>query len=110
MITRKDIAAHLEAGVRTGFLQGRTVYQPLRGPFVQERPSDGAFQDYADMGASPWPQQGAGKQGPGGVHGETGAPKGNQPTAGLSITIVGGAERSLRVYNVDWYVATPGST
>ena len=52
MITRKDIAAHLEYGVRSGFLNGRKQYTPLRTPFVREVTSAGAFETYADMGLS----------------------------------------------------------
>ena len=57
MITRKDIAAHLEYGVRSGFLNGRKLYTPLRAPFVREVTSAGAFETYADMGDPPWPVQ-----------------------------------------------------
>ena len=61
MITRADIAAHLERGVRTGFLTGRQAYTPLRSAFVGNTTSDGAFESYTDMGNVPWPVQNAGK-------------------------------------------------
>lgn len=105
MITRTDIAAHLERGVRTGFLQGSRAYTPLRSAFVQEVASDGAFEVYTDMGDTPWPRQNAGKQGAGGTDARTGAPKVNRMDAGEAVTIVGGEERSLMVYNVDWDIA-----
>ncbi len=102
MITRTDVAAHMEHGVRTGFLNGLNSYNPLRAAFVDEMPSDGAFETYADMGDPPWPVQNAGQEGAGGTDGRTGAPAVNRMNAGGPITVVGGEERSLVVYNVDW--------
>ncbi|MGH9158206.1 MAG: Mu-like prophage major head subunit gpT family protein [Acidimicrobiales bacterium] len=105
MITRSDIAAHLERNIRTGFLLGRKDYTPLRSGFMGVRPSDGAFEDYADMGTVPWPVQNSGKQGAGGTHGETGAEKVGQAGAGGAITVIGAPEQAMRVYNVNWQVA-----
>lgn len=104
-ITRKDIAAHLEYGVRSGFLNGRREYTPLRTPFVREVTSAGAFETYADMGAHPWPVQNAGKEGNGGTDSRTGAPQVNQMNAGGPITVLGAEDRSMIVYNVDWEIA-----
>lgn len=105
MITRADIAAHLEKNIRTGFLLGRKDYSPLRSAFVREVPSDGAFEDYGDMGTVPWPVQNAGKAGSGGTHSETGAVKTNKANSGGQIQIVGGEEKSMRIYNLDWEIA-----
>ena len=104
-ISRKDIAAHLERMVRTGFLLGSKTFTPMRSAFVREVTSDGSFEDYADMGNVPWPVQNAGKQGAGGLHGETGAVKVGLSNEGRSIRIVGGNERAVRVYNVDYEIA-----
>jgi phage major head subunit gpT-like protein len=104
MITRQDIAAHLERQVRVGFLAGRKMYSPLRDAFVREVPSDGAFETYADMGTLPWPTQNAGKMGAGGTDARTQAPKVNRISGGRQITLIGGQERSLIVYNVDWEI------
>jgi len=104
MITRKDIAAHLERNIRTGFLLGARDYQPLRRAFAAETTSDGAFETYADMGTVPWPTQNAGKKGPGGKDARTGAPVVNKLNAGQQVTIVGGEEKSLIVYNLDWEI------
>lgn len=105
MITRKDIAAHLEYGVRSGFLNGRKQYTPLRTPFVREVASAGAFETYADMGDPPWPVQNAGKEGAGGTDSRTGAVQVNQMNAGGPITIIGAEDRSMIIYNVDWEIA-----
>ncbi len=105
MITRKDIAAHLERNVRTGFVLGRQEYRPLRSAFTAEKPSTGGFEDYADMGAPPWPVKLAGTTGPGGRHSETDAEKVNAPDAGGVIEVIGGIEKAIRVYNVDWHIA-----
>jgi phage major head subunit gpT-like protein len=105
MITRKDIAAHLEYGVRRNFLNGRQAYTPLRTPFVREVTSAGAFETYADMGDPPWPVQNAGKEGAGGTDPRTGAPQVNKMNAGGPITILGAESRGLIVYNVDWEIA-----
>ncbi len=92
MITRTDIAAHLENQVRTGFFLGARGYTPLRGAFVAPRTSDGAFELYADMGAPPWPVQNAGKQGAGGTDARTGLVKVNKLSAGGAVTVLGGEE------------------
>lgn len=104
MITRQDIAAHLERQIRTGFFLGLRQYQPLRSAFVGVRPSDGAFESYADMGTPPWPIQNAGVQGPGGTDARTGLPVVNKMTAGQAVTVLGGQEKGIIVYNVDWEI------
>lgn len=106
MITRKDIAAHLESDARVGFLDGSKTYQPLRRPFTREVASSRAAEMYTDMGSPPWPQLGAGKAGPGGTDARTGAPQVGQIQAGVTVTILGGEERALRVVNLDYYIAT----
>jgi len=106
MITRQDIAAHLERSMRVGFLLGGKLYSPVRSVFAREVPSDGAFQDYADMGSLPWPRQNAGKMGASGAETSPAhSPIEGQLTGGANITIVGGEEKSMRVYNLDWEVA-----
>lgn len=104
MITRKDIAAHLEANVRTGYLMGMKEYQPLRSAFVREAPSDGAFEVYADMGSVPWPTQNAGKAGAGGTDARTGVPVAGQINAGRNVTVWGGGDIGLFVNNLDYEV------
>jgi len=104
MITRTDIAAHLEQQVRTGFFLGLRAYSPLRTPFVQVRPSDGAFETYVDMGTAPWPVGNAGKPGAGGTDARTGLPIVNKTSAGGAVQVMGGQEKGLLVYNVDWEV------
>ena len=105
MITRTDILTHLERGVRVGFTVGMKSYTPLRDGFVKEQPSDGAFESYVDMGALPWPMAGGGLAGSGGTDPRTGA----ETTGGLSeggpIVVLGTEERSMIIYNRDWYVA-----
>jgi len=105
MISRKDIAAHLERQVRTGFLLGKKDYTPLRSAFCGSTVSDGAFETYADMGNVPWPVQNAGKQGAGGTDARTGAVKVGSINEGQAITVVGGEERAVIVYNLDWEIA-----
>lgn len=105
-ITRQDIAQHLERGVRTNFLIAQKNFTPLRAAFVQDVSSDGAFEDYADMGAPPWPVQNAGKPGVGGTT-QTNVPKVNRTNAGEVVTTVQGEERGLRVYNIDWEINFP---
>lgn len=105
MINRSDIALHLEQSIRTGFLVGKKEYQPVSKPFVRETPSDGAFETYGDMGATPWPVGNAGKQGAQGVDPRLKVPKVNQMTGATQIQILGGEEKGLIVYNVDWEVA-----
>lgn len=104
MITRSDIAAHLEQSIRTGFLVGAKNYSPLRKAFTREAPSDGAFELYGDMGALPWPNQNSGKAGLGGTDARTGAPKVNSINAGEQVIVVGGEEKSLMVHNLDWEI------
>lgn len=104
MITRTDIAAHLESAVRTNFFLGMSDYTPLRAPFCGDQNSDGAFEVYADMGAPPWPVQNAGTLGSGGVDDRTGLVTINRMTAGGSVQIVGGEEKGIMVYNVDWEI------
>lgn len=105
MISRKDISAHLERQVRTGFLMGNKDYTPMRSAFVDEVSSDGAFETYGDMGNVPWPVQNAGTQGDAGDDSRTDGPQIGDANEGGAITIVGGAERSVTVYNVDWEIA-----
>lgn len=104
MISRTDVAAHLEAGAKVGFLKSRNAYRPLRAAFAQEAPSDGAFEIYTDMGASPWPRQAGGQSGS-----STDARTGAEQTSGLHeggpIVVLGGEERGKIVYNQDWDVA-----
>lgn len=105
MINRSDIAIHLERSIRTGFLVGKKEYSPVSKPFVRETPSDGAFETYGDMGVTPWPVGNAGKQGAAGTDSKLKAPKVNQMTGSTQIQILGGEEKGLVVYNVDWEVA-----
>lgn len=102
MITRTDVLAHLEYGMRTGFLSGTKQYSPLRSGFVRETGSTGAFETYADMGALPWPRQNGGQTGSGGTDGRTGAEIAGGLHEGGPIVVLGGNERSLEVYNQDW--------
>ena len=106
MITRPDIAAHLEHGVRTGFLVGMKAYSPLRSAFCSSEPSDGAFEIYADMGAPPWPYQNAGKQGLGGTDGRTGVPEVNRMSSGGAVRVIGAESQGVIVWNIDWEIVT----
>lgn len=99
MITRTDIAAQLEQKVKVNFLSGKKTYTPLRSAFVMEPPSDGAFETYADMGSAPWPVPSDGQPGSGGVDTRTGAQTVGGIGEGAPITIMGGNEKSLIVYN-----------
>jgi phage major head subunit gpT-like protein len=103
MITRADIAKHLEYGIRTGFLKGSREYTPLRSGFVGEQTSSGAFETYADLGDVPWPNQNAGKMGSDGSDGH--AEVTNSMNSGRAITVLGTEERALTVYNVDWEIS-----
>jgi phage major head subunit gpT-like protein len=105
MITRKDVVRHLEFGIRTGFLNGTQGYSPLRGPFVRDMPSSGAFEDYADMGDVPWPSHNAGTTGPAGTISGTSAQQTGAVSMGQGITILGGEERSMRVINQDYEIS-----
>lgn len=104
MITRTDVAAHLEHGVRAGFLAAIKAYAPMRAPFCAESPSDGAFEIYADMGDIPWPNHVSGQGGYGGSDDRTGAEKTSGLLEGGSVTIVGGEERGIIVYNDGWEI------
>lgn len=102
MITRSDILAHLERNMKVGFLNGSKQYSPLRSAFVEETPSDGAFETYADMGAMPWPAQISGQNPGTATDGRTGAPAVGGLHEGGPIVVLGGNERSLTVYNRGW--------
>ena len=104
-IQRKDHAQNLEKGVRTNFTIGALDYSPLRDPFTRMMPSDGSFEDYADMGAPPWPIQNAGKAGDGGLVDETQAVKVGSVNAGENIKIVTSSARAMRITNLDWEMA-----
>ena len=104
MITRTDILAHLERDIRTGFLLGRKDYTPLRSAFMGVQGSDGAFEDYADMGTAPWPRQNAGTQGDAGLDARTGAVQVGALGAGGQVQVIGAPEQAMRVYNVDWEI------
>lgn len=106
MITRTDVLAHLQAGARTGFLKGSEEYTPLRSPFVREFPSDSAFEEYADMGNPPWPLLNEGKKGAAGTDGRTSKPQVNEMDEGRALTVVGGVERGLIVYNLGFEMTT----
>jgi len=105
MISRKDIAAHLERQVRTGFLMGNKSYSPMRSAFAGDVSSDAAFETYADMGNMPWPVQNAGMQGDAGTSGRADSVQVGSINEGRAITVVGGEERSVVVYNLDWEVS-----
>ena len=99
MITRTDILSHLEHNARTGALMGTKDYESKRAPFTREHSSDGNAEQYADMGAVPFPRNNAGKQGDGGTDARTGATKVNSMNSGENVTMVGGEERGMRVVN-----------
>ena len=101
-IFRSNIATHLEAMVRTGFLKSQRAYSPLRSPFVSEVSSTKAFETYADMGASPWPTQTGGQDGAQGQDERTGAERNGGIHDGLQVTVLGGEEAAQIVYNKDW--------
>jgi len=105
MITRTDILAHLERNARGGFLAAMKAYTPLRSPFCGQTPSEGPFEIYADLGAVPWPEQNGGQGGAQGTDGRIGAEQVSGLHEGGPITVLGGNERSLVVYNDDWDVA-----
>lgn len=104
MITRSDVVAQLERGVRVGFLKAMKEYTPLRSAFVDETSSDGAFEIYADMGAVPWPSQNGGQTPGTATDSRTGAAQVGGLHEGGQITVLGGNERSLIVYNRGWSV------
>jgi hypothetical protein len=101
MIFRADVAAHLENGVKVGFLAGTKQYTPKRAAFTREAPSTGAFEIYADMGATPWPRLNGGQTG-GGTDARTGLPVAGGLHAGGPVTVVGGNERGIIVFNLGW--------
>lgn len=102
MIVRSDVLAHMERGARVGFLKGMRAYTPLRSAFVREVNSDGAFEIYADMGAVPWPRANAGQTPGTATDGRLGTPQVGGLHEGGPITVLGGNERSLTVFNRDW--------
>lgn len=104
MITRTDILTRLERGVRAGFLRGSAEYKPMRAAFTRETGSDGAFEQYSDMGASPWPRQATGVLGSGGTDSRTGAQVTGSMGGGSNVVVWGGAESAQLIYNLDWDV------
>lgn len=105
IIDQTSILAHLEPGMRAGFLGGMKDYSPKRAAFVDEVPSTGPFEVYGDMGASPWPQHNGG-QAPGtATDSRTGSTQVGGLGGGGSITVLGGNERAITVYNRTWDVA-----
>jgi phage major head subunit gpT-like protein len=104
MITRTDILAHLEYGMRSGFLKGMNAYTRLRDPFCRTVNSTRAFEVYADMGAMPWPRQNGGQPGGTATDARTGAAQVSGLHEGGPITVIGGNERAVTVYNQDWEI------
>lgn len=104
MITRTDVAAQLERGVRANFLTAMKTYTPMRAPFTSDVPSDGAFEIYANMGELPWPRQVNGQNGSGGTDDRTSLPVTGGLHAGGPVTVVGGEERGILVYNDGWEI------
>lgn len=107
MISRNNFLAHLEYGIRTGFLTGQNSYKPLRHFFARETSSSGAFEIYSDMGSVPWPTLNAGKQGSGGTDSRTGATVAGRTNAGGPMTLWGTEERAYIINNLDWEIAFP---
>ena len=105
MISRTDVLAHLERGMRVGFLKGSKAYTPLRAPFTKETTSDGAFETYTDMGALPWPEEISGQSGAQGTDGRTGGQVVGGLLEGGSVTVLGGNERSMTVFNRGFDIA-----
>ena len=105
MITRTDILAHLTRGVRVGFTVGMKGYTSLIESFCGSKTSDGAYENYTDMGSIPWPVQNAGKPGAAGTASEIGdAPKVGRMDSGEVVQVVGGEERAVQVYNLDYEI------
>jgi len=102
MITRTDVLAHLEYGMRKGFLTAQKGYSPLRAPFCGVTQSDGAFETYADMGTVPWPSQNGGQAAGTAVDSRTNKQVVGGLHEGGPITVLGGNERGMIVYNQDW--------
>jgi len=105
MISRTDVLAHLERGMRVGFLKGVKGYTPLRASFTKETTSDGAFETYTDMGALPWPEEISGQSGAQGTDGRTDGQVVGGLLEGGSVTVLGGNERSMTVYNRGFDIA-----
>jgi len=106
MISRSDIAAHLERGIKAGFMAGQKAYTPLRSAFCGVAPSDGASETYGAMGATPWPVRNGGQTTGGqGTDARTGAPKVNGLGNGGPIQVLGGSERAIVVYNGGFEIA-----
>lgn len=104
MITRSDVVAHLERGMRVNFLKGNKEYSPIRSGFCRDIPSDGAFETYADMGAVPWPNQIGGQAAGTGTDGRLGSQQVGGLLEGGPVTVLGGNERSMVVYNQDFEI------
>ncbi len=104
MITRTDVLAHLERGMRAGFLKAQKGYTPRRAAFTREVTSDGAFEIYGDMGAVPWPVQAGGQAAGGATDGRANKPQIGGLHEGGPITVLGGNERGVVVYNQDWNI------
>jgi phage major head subunit gpT-like protein len=77
----------------------------MRAPFCREVGSNSAFEVYADLGAVPWPVQNGGQAAGTGTDGRTGAQQVSGLHEGGPITVLGGNERGLVVYNQDWDIA-----
>lgn len=101
-ITRSTVSAHLERNMRIGFLKGIESYTPRSAPFVRPATSDGAFETYADMGATPWPRANGGQVGNQGTNSRSKARVTGGLHEGGPITVLGGNERSLELWNRDW--------
>lgn len=103
IIDRTVILGHLENNVRRTFLKATNSVTKLRGAFTRETPSNGAFEVYADMGATPWPVKNGGQAGSAAQDGTRhGGPSVGGLHEGSQITILGGNERAMTVYNNDW--------
>lgn len=100
MVTRTDVAKMLEYGVRTGFLNGKNDYSPLRKAFCRDITSQGAFETYADLGDLPWPRLNGGVMGAGPTVGH--APSNGSNAGGGSLTSSDLEERALIVANLDF--------
>ena len=103
-ITRTDILTRLERGARAGFLAGMKEYTPRRAAFTQPSTSDGAFEIYTDMGATPWPNSNGGQTNAT-TDSRTGAPQSGGLHEGGPVTILGGESQGLVVYNRGWDIA-----
>lgn len=88
--------------MRVGFLNAAKAYAPLRSAFCGEVASDGAFETYADMGALPWPEQNGGQPAAAGTDARTGAQIVSGLHEGGPVTVLGGEERAMIVYNQGW--------